>query len=53
MVTDAIVVTDREPMAELAELWRSCVETYQLMAGTVVPDSRASTVSTTSNVCID
>lgn len=33
-----VVVTDREPMAELAELWRSCVETYQLMAGTVVPD---------------
>jgi len=34
-----VVVTDRAVMAQLAELWRDCVETYQLLMGTVVPDA--------------
>lgn len=32
-----VVVTDREPMAELAELWRDVVDTYTKLMGTVVP----------------
>ena len=32
-----MVVTEREPMAELAELWRDVVDTYTKLMGTVVP----------------
>ena len=32
-----IVVDDRELMAELAELWRDCFDTYQAISGTIVP----------------
>lgn len=32
-----VVVTDREVMAQLAELWRSVVDTYEALMGTVVP----------------
>ncbi len=34
-----VVVTDRDVMAQLAELWRDCVDTYQALMGTVVPDA--------------
>lgn len=34
-----VVVTDRQVMAQLAELWRGCVDTYQALMGTVVPDA--------------
>jgi nitroreductase len=33
-----VVVTDREVMADLGELWRDVVETYRALAGTAVPD---------------
>ncbi|MEM9713912.1 MAG: nitroreductase family protein [Actinomycetota bacterium] len=33
-----VVVTDREVMAQLGELWRGVVDTYRTLAGTVVPD---------------
>jgi len=33
-----VVVTDRERMAVLAELWRDVVDTYTKLMGTVVPD---------------
>ena len=32
-----IVVDDRDVMAELAELWRDCFDTYKTLTGTVVP----------------
>lgn len=32
-----VVVTDRSAMAQLAELWRDCVQTYTALMGTVVP----------------
>jgi nitroreductase len=34
-----VVVTDRQRMAELAELWRDVVDTYSALMGTVVPDT--------------
>lgn len=34
-----VVVTDRHKMAQLAELWRDVVDTYQALMGTVVPDT--------------
>jgi len=34
-----IAVTDRQQMAQLAELWRDVVETYLALMGTVVPDA--------------
>ena len=34
-----VVVTDRDQMAELAVLWRDVVDTYQTLAGRVVPDT--------------
>lgn len=34
-----VVVTDREVMAQLAALWRDCVEVYGELMGTVVPDA--------------
>lgn len=33
-----VVVTDRDRMARLAELWREAEETYEALAGHVVPD---------------
>jgi nitroreductase len=33
-----VVVTDRAKMGELAQLWRSCHETYQAMAGIIIPE---------------
>jgi nitroreductase len=33
-----VVVTERETMARLGELWREAVETYLALAGRVVPD---------------
>ncbi len=33
-----VVVTDRDRMARLAELWREAEETYEALAGTLVPD---------------
>lgn len=33
-----VVVTDRAKMAELAELWRDVVQTYEALMGSVVPD---------------
>ncbi|MEO1061862.1 MAG: nitroreductase family protein [Actinomycetota bacterium] len=33
-----VVVTDREVMAQLGELWRGVVDTYRTLAGTAVPD---------------
>ena len=32
-----VVVTDRDVMGQLAELWRDCVHTYTALMGTVVP----------------
>jgi nitroreductase len=33
-----VVVTDRDAMAHLAELWRDVVDTYHTLMGTLVPD---------------
>ena len=33
-----VVVTDRDAMAQLAALWQDCVQTYEALMGTVVPD---------------